>query len=482
MTASRTCWRPVVTEPPKAIGALKWTVREMERRYRSMSQIGVRNIGGYNEKVADAQSRGEVLTRRVQVGFDPETNRPVFEDQPLALEKLPMIVVVIDEMADLMIVAGKEIEAAVQRLAQMARAAGIHVIMATQRPSVDVITGTIKANFPTRISFQVTSKIDSRTILGEQGAEQLLGQGDMLYMAGGGRVTRVHGPFVADGEVERIADWLREQGEPDYIEEVTEAAEDDGDGLALSGIAAGTDCREVAVRPGGGGGVARGQGFDLLHPAPPEHRLQPRRQADRADGEGGRGERRQPCRQARGADAAGGAGLSMCGRIAVWLLLLPLLVVAPPAEACSRSFHVFFQEGSDSIQDRGDLRIGEFVRFLRDQRLSTPAEVAMSCGPLPPGDYRVLVLAHANDQGVADQCTLSRRRGEAVRRRLVELGLLAEHISLEVQGDASPLVPMPLGQSDPQNRRVELRFFDPDRRPDLMSSLRVMSCAPPGSH
>jgi S-DNA-T family DNA segregation ATPase FtsK/SpoIIIE len=232
---------PVVTEPPKAIGALKWTVREMERRYRSMSQIGVRNIGGYNEKVVDAQSRGEVLTRRVQVGFDPETNRPVFEDQPLALEKLPMIVVVIDEMADLMIVAGKEIEAAVQRLAQMARAAGIHVIMATQRPSVDVITGTIKANFPTRISFQVTSKIDSRTILGEQGAEQLLGQGDMLYMAGGGRVTRVHGPFVADGEVERIADWLREQGEPDYIEEVTEAAEDDGDGLALSGIAAGSD-------------------------------------------------------------------------------------------------------------------------------------------------------------------------------------------------------------------------------------------------
>ncbi|HZH47156.1 MAG TPA: DNA translocase FtsK, partial [Roseococcus sp.] len=235
---------PVVTEPPKAIGALKWTVREMERRYRSMSQIGVRNIGGYNEKVADAQSRGEVLTRRVQVGFDPETNRPVFEDQPLALEKLPMIVVVIDEMADLMIVAGKEIEAAVQRLAQMARAAGIHVIMATQRPSVDVITGTIKANFPTRISFQVTSKIDSRTILGEQGAEQLLGQGDMLYMAGGGRVTRVHGPFVADGEVERIADWLREQGEPDYIEEVTEAAEDDGDGLALSGIAAGTDAEK----------------------------------------------------------------------------------------------------------------------------------------------------------------------------------------------------------------------------------------------
>ncbi|MBY0337681.1 MAG: DNA translocase FtsK [Acetobacteraceae bacterium] len=233
---------PVVTEPPKAIGALKWTVREMERRYRAMSHIGVRNIAGYNEKVQAARARGEVLTRRVQTGFDPETNKPVFEDQPLALEPLPMIVVVIDEMADLMIVAGKEIEAAVQRLAQMARAAGIHVIMATQRPSVDVITGTIKANFPTRVSFQVTSKIDSRTILGEQGAEQLLGQGDMLFMAGGGRVTRVHGPFVADAEVERIADWLRAQGEPDYVEEVTEVEEEEGgDALGLSGIAAASD-------------------------------------------------------------------------------------------------------------------------------------------------------------------------------------------------------------------------------------------------
>lgn len=235
---------PVVTEPPKAIGALKWTVREMERRYRAMSQLGVRNIGGYNEKVTEAQRRGEVLTRRVQVGFDPETGKPVFEDQPLALEPLPMIVVVIDEMADLMIVAGKEIEAAVQRLAQMARAAGIHVIMATQRPSVDVITGTIKANFPTRISFQVTSKIDSRTILGEQGAEQLLGQGDMLHMAGGGRVSRVHGPFVSDAEVERVVEFLREQGEPAYVEEVTEADEEIGGGdggLSLSGIAGASD-------------------------------------------------------------------------------------------------------------------------------------------------------------------------------------------------------------------------------------------------
>ena len=180
-----------------------------------------------------------MLTRKVQTGFDPETNKPVFEEQALSLQKLPMIVVVIDEMADLMIVAGKEIEAAVQRLAQMARAAGIHVIMATQRPSVDVITGTIKANFPTRISFQVTSKIDSRTILGEQGAEQLLGQGDMLFLPGGGRMTRVHGPFVADAEVERITDWLREQGEPDYVEEVTEV-EEDGE-VGLSGIAAASD-------------------------------------------------------------------------------------------------------------------------------------------------------------------------------------------------------------------------------------------------
>ncbi|WP_431281414.1 DNA translocase FtsK 4TM domain-containing protein [Humitalea sp. 24SJ18S-53] len=236
---------PVVTEPPKAIGALKWTVREMERRYRSMSQLGVRNIAGFNEKIAEARRTGQVPTRRVQTGFDPETGKPVFEDQPLALTLLPMIVVVIDEMADLMIVAGKEIEAAVQRLAQMARAAGIHVIMATQRPSVDVITGTIKANFPTRISFSVTSKIDSRTILGEQGAEQLLGMGDMLHMAGGGRLARVHGPFVSDAEVERVVDWLREQGEPSYVEEVTEADEDDdGSNPGLSGIAAGSDAEK----------------------------------------------------------------------------------------------------------------------------------------------------------------------------------------------------------------------------------------------
>ena len=215
---------PVVTEPAKAIVALKWTVREMERRYRAMSQLGVRNIGGYNDRVAEARGKGEVVTRRVQTGFDSETGKPVFEDQALALEKLPFIVVVIDEMADLMMVAGKEIEAAVQRLAQMARAAGIHVVAATQRPSVDVITGTIKANFPTRISFQVISKFDSRTILGEQGAEQLLGQGDMLYMA----ARRAHHararPFVSDREVEEVVAFLREQGEPAYVEEVTEVA------------------------------------------------------------------------------------------------------------------------------------------------------------------------------------------------------------------------------------------------------------------
>ena len=218
---------PVVTEPAKAVIALKWTVREMERRYRAMSQLGVRNVGGYNDRVAEARAKGEVVTRRVQTGFDPDTGSPTFEDQPLALEPLPFIVVVVDEMADLMMVAGKEIEQAVQRLAQMARAAGIHVIMATQRPSVDVITGTIKANFPTRISFQVISKFDSRTILGEQGAEQLLGMGDMLFMPGAGRISRIHGPFVSDDEVEAVVAFLREQGEPAYVEEVTEAPDPD---------------------------------------------------------------------------------------------------------------------------------------------------------------------------------------------------------------------------------------------------------------
>ncbi len=215
---------PVVTEPSKAVVALKWAVREMEERYRAMSQLGVRSVAGYNARLRDARKKGETLTRRVQTGFDAD-GQPVFEDQPLSMDALPFIIVVVDEMADLMLVAGKDIEAAVQRLAQMARAAGIHLIMATQRPSVDVITGTIKANFPTRVSFQVTSKIDSRTILGEQGAEQLLGQGDMLYMAGGGRITRVHGPFVSDEEVEAVVTFLKSQGAPTYDTAVTE---DDG--------------------------------------------------------------------------------------------------------------------------------------------------------------------------------------------------------------------------------------------------------------
>ncbi|MDR2794777.1 MAG: DNA translocase FtsK 4TM domain-containing protein, partial [Holosporaceae bacterium] len=217
---------PVVTDPKKAVVALKWAVREMESRYKSMSKLGVRNIEGYNSKLSSLHNSGEEITRRVQTGFNMETGEPIYEDQSMNLEKLPYIVVIVDEMADLMLVAGKDIEITVQRLAQMARAAGIHLIMATQRPSVDVITGTIKANFPTRISFQVSSKIDSRTILGEQGAEQLLGQGDMLYMASGGRTTRIHCPFVSDNEVEDVAKHLKAQGEPHYIETILDEDED----------------------------------------------------------------------------------------------------------------------------------------------------------------------------------------------------------------------------------------------------------------
>ena len=216
---------PVVTDPNKAIVALKWAVREMETRYMSMSKLGVRNIDSYNVRLIEARKKGEVLTKSIQVGFDPDTGQAIFEDQHIDLTPLPFIVVIIDEVADLMLVAGKDIESAVQRLAQMARAAGIHVVMATQRPSVDVITGTIKANFPTRISFQVTSKIDSRTILGEQGGEQLLGRGDMLYMAGGGKITRVHGPFVEDGEVEKVTKFLSDQSVPEYDETITEEPE-----------------------------------------------------------------------------------------------------------------------------------------------------------------------------------------------------------------------------------------------------------------
>jgi S-DNA-T family DNA segregation ATPase FtsK/SpoIIIE len=248
---------PVVTDPKKAVLALKWAVREMEDRYRKMSRLSVRNIDGYNARAAQAREKGETITVSVQTGFDRNTGEIVYEDQELDLSPMPYIVVVVDEMADLMMVAGKEIEGAIQRLAQMARAAGIHLIMATQRPSVDVITGTIKANFPTRISFQVTSKIDSRTILGEQGAEHLLGQGDMLHMAGGGRISRVHGPFVSDAEVEHVVTHLKAQGRPDYLGTVTEDenevdAEDEGDAAVFDktgmGAEDGDDLYEKAVK------------------------------------------------------------------------------------------------------------------------------------------------------------------------------------------------------------------------------------------
>jgi S-DNA-T family DNA segregation ATPase FtsK/SpoIIIE len=220
---------PVVTDPRKAVVALKWAVREMEERYRKMSKLGVRGVEAFNDRIRKAKEKGEQLKRTVQTGFDRETGKPIYEDELLDLEFMPFIVVVVDEVADLMMISGKEIEGAVQRLAQMARAAGIHLIAATQRPSVDVITGTIKANFPTRISFQVTSKIDSRTILGEQGAEQLLGQGDMLYMMAGGRIRRIHGPFVTDHEVEDVVRFLKTQGTPEYLDAVTEEPEEDGD-------------------------------------------------------------------------------------------------------------------------------------------------------------------------------------------------------------------------------------------------------------
>jgi len=244
---------PVVTDPKKAVVALKWAVREMEERYKKMSKLGVRNIDGYNARLTEAKSKGEELTRTVHTGFDKETGKAVYEDEKLDLEPLPYIVIIVDEMADLMMVAGKDIEGAVQRLAQMARAAGLHVILATQRPSVDVITGTIKANFPTRISFQVTSKIDSRTILGEMGAEQLLGQGDMLYMAGGGRISRVHGPFVSDEEVEKVVRHLKTQGQPEYLEAVTaeEPTDEDGavfDSTGMGSSGEGTDLFAQAVQ------------------------------------------------------------------------------------------------------------------------------------------------------------------------------------------------------------------------------------------
>lgn len=232
---------PVVTEPLKAITALKWVCREMEDRYRIMASLGVRNITGYNEKLNNAIKNGTKLTRRVQVGFDSETDEPIYEEKEIEEKEMPYIVVIVDEMADLMITAGKEIEASIQRIAQKARAAGIHIIMATQRPSVDVITGVIKANFPTRMSFQVVSKIDSRTILGEQGAEQLLGMGDMLFMAGGGKIIRAHGPFVSDDEVEKIVNFIKSQGfKPNYVDEVLKNDDEfssyDGNGSSGGGL------------------------------------------------------------------------------------------------------------------------------------------------------------------------------------------------------------------------------------------------------
>jgi DNA segregation ATPase FtsK/SpoIIIE, S-DNA-T family len=236
---------PVVTEPKKAVAALKWVVKEMESRYRNMSTLGVRNLDGYNKALAEALRNGTKLEKTVQVGFNPENGEPIFETISMDTNPLPFIVVIVDEMADLMLVAGKDIEGSIQRLAQMARAAGIHLIMATQRPSVDVITGVIKANFPTRISFQVTSKIDSRTILGEQGAEQLLGMGDMLHMRGGGRIERVHGPFVDDKEVESIASFLKTQGSPTYIESVTIVEDEDDEGFGIE--SSGDDMYDQAV-------------------------------------------------------------------------------------------------------------------------------------------------------------------------------------------------------------------------------------------
>jgi DNA segregation ATPase FtsK/SpoIIIE, S-DNA-T family len=244
---------PVVTDPKKAVVALKWAVREMEDRYKKMAKVGVRNIDGYNARLQEAKSRGEALSRMVHTGYDADTGEAIYEKEEFDSEPLPYLVVIVDEMADLMMVAGKDIEGAIQRLAQMARAAGIHVVLATQRPSVDVITGTIKANFPTRISFQVTSKIDSRTILGEQGAEQLLGQGDMLYMAGGGRISRIHGPFVSDDEVEKIVRHLKSQGQPQYLDAVTAEDYPEGEGGALfdmtgMGGAEGGDLYQQAVQ------------------------------------------------------------------------------------------------------------------------------------------------------------------------------------------------------------------------------------------
>ena len=291
---------PVVTEPAKAVRALKWTVEQMEERYRMMAGLGVRACRASTTRCARRKAKGQPLGRRVQTGYDPETGQPIYEKEQLDYDVLPQIVVIVDELADLMMTAGKEVEFLIQRLAQKARAAGIHLIMATQRPSVDVITGVIKANLPTRISFHVTSKIDSRTILGEQGAEQLLGKGDMLYMPGGKQIVRVHGPFVSDDEVRAVADHWRAQGEPDYIQAVTEEPEDGG--YLFDGAADRRGrCRGPALSQGDPARRRKPEGLDLLAPAPAAGRLQHRRAADRADGEGRHRRAPGPCRPPRSA-------------------------------------------------------------------------------------------------------------------------------------------------------------------------------------
>jgi S-DNA-T family DNA segregation ATPase FtsK/SpoIIIE len=276
----------VVTEPAKAVRALKWAVEEMERRYRQMSEISVRNLTGFNEKVRAAQAKGKPLGRRIQIGFDPDSGEELFEEQQLDYQPLPQIVVIVDELADLMVTVGKEIEVLIQRLSQKSRAAGIHLIMATQRPSVDVITGVIKANLPTRISFAVTSRIDSRTILGEQGAEQLLGKGDMLYKPSSDPVKRVHGPFVSDEEVEMIADFWRGQGSPEYVDSVTEEPEDGGFGFDDLDATASDNPGRAQVSPGLPDRVRKPEGQRQLAPAPAGRGLQHGGQMGGADGSG----------------------------------------------------------------------------------------------------------------------------------------------------------------------------------------------------